>query len=71
MALTWSREDLIGAMANDLGDRVAYRTETAGLEISRDLDEANGLVASWLEPVLRGEAQGKWNPETRLWEKDT
>lgn len=37
----------------------------AGLD--SDMARAHVLVAAWLDPVLRGEAVGVWDPQFRAW----
>lgn len=45
----------------------AYAAEAAQVGMPTDLSKAHELVASWLDPVLRGGADGRWDPEKSLW----
>ncbi len=46
---------------------VAYRREAAAVGITTSLEEAYGLVAQWLDPVLAGTAGGEWDPQEGQW----
>lgn len=45
----------------------AYREEATRVGITPDLPDAQRFVATWLDPVLQGTAQGEWDPEKGIW----
>ncbi len=46
---------------------VSFRREAGSLNIPADPGEAYRLVATWLEPVLTGNAQGRWDSKRVAW----
>lgn len=49
---------------------VSYRREAEAVGITTSLTEGHRLAAEWLDPVLRGKAEGSWNPERGGWEEN-
>lgn len=45
----------------------SYREQAQAIGIPEALDEGYSQVASWLDPVLQGRAQGTWNPKRQAW----
>lgn len=45
----------------------AYAAEATQVGMLTDLSGAHALLTSWLDPVLRGEVSGHWDPEESLW----
>jgi hypothetical protein len=49
----------------------AYREEAEAVGITPVLQEADDLAASWLGPILEGNARGHWDPERSAWVDET